>query len=566
MSDDGRFTASRDKARRAQPNRDVRSLREQTCLPYTLIVTALDPQAILSGRMRRGVSGGVIAAIILSSVGLALFLGAMLIWGQFSFIIAATLSMVTLVPMMAIVLALDSLEPEPRHLLVATFLWGAGASVILSILFEGIGASALLPMGLSPDWGTAVLLAPPVEEATKGLALFALFWFRRNQINGITDGVVYAATTALGFAAAENIEYYIGAGVSGGIGSMAVLFVLRGVVSPFCHPVFTSMTGIAVALAVRARGATRGLLPIGGLLLAILLHGIWNGLATMNLLGIGIGLVVIGGVMVAVLIAVRRDRRRTIQEIGVCMTAYVPTGLVTGSDLAMLSSVAARKQARAWARSTRGKAAFNAMRDYQQACTRLTMIHDRVSLGLMQPYEFERQRSLLLTLMRYARDTFLGPQQLAVPMVSAPWVQQYAQPQIPPHQQYVPQQQPTMPPAFGRWEQYPPQPPGAPRQPPIQEPPPRYAPPGSTQQPPPPHYTQAGSPSAPPPRPVQQPYAQPPQQPPVQQQYAQPPQPYSQPQPHPTSGATQPAHQYPPPNPHSQPQPPPAQPQFLPPA
>jgi len=378
---------------------------------------------VLSGQTRRGASAGAIVAISLSSLCLGLFLLLLLRMGGSLFPISAALALVTAVPMLAGVMALDSLEPEPRYLLVATFLWGAGASIILSLILEAIGEVSLVNLGGDPNFGTAAIVAPVVEESMKALAVFAIFWFRRNQLNGITDGVVYAATSALGFAAAENIEYYIGSAMDGGNVSLAITFVLRGVVSPFCHPVFTAMTGIAIALAVRRRDAGRVLLPIGGLLLAMLLHGMWNGLAvTLQLTGFLIGMLIMVSVLVAILIALRRDRRNTIAQIESYMEEYLPTGLVTESDLTMLSSMAMRKRARDMARSTRGTTGLNAMRDYQLACTRLTMLHDRVQLGLMTPYEFESQRWALLTLMRFAREAFLGLDHHATPMVAAPLV------------------------------------------------------------------------------------------------------------------------------------------------
>ena len=412
-------------------------------------MAVLDPKAVLSGQARRGASGGVIVAIAVSSVCLGLFLGVWLIVGGLSFFAAALLSMVTLVPMMAIVMALDSLEPEPRNLLVATFLWGAGASVVLSLLLEAFGGMTLSAFGGATDTRLAVGVAPVVEESMKALAVFALFWFRRSQLNGITDGVVYAATSALGFAAAENVEYYVAAAMDGGAPSLGVIFVMRGIMTPFCHPVFTSVTGIAIALAVRQRGPARTLLPIAGLLGAMLLHALWNGVATQGLGGFLIAMLAIIGVLVAILVALSRDRRQTIAQIDACMRAYLPTGLVTWTDLAMLSSIGARNKARAWARSTHGTTGLNAMRDYQQACTKLTMLHDRVRLGLISPLQFEQQRWALLTLMRFARQAFLGTVHLAVPMVTAPWAQQYVtQPQFVAPAPFVPVQQSAPGPQF----------------------------------------------------------------------------------------------------------------------
>ena len=408
-----------------------------------------DPQTVLSGRSRRGVPAGVIVAITGSSICLALFLGLMLLAGGMSFMAAATLSLFTLVPMMALVLVLDSLEPEPRHLLVATFLWGAGTAVVLSAVVEIFGGVTLTALDGGSPTTLAVVIAPAVEETMKGLAVFAVFWFRRNQIHGITDGVVYAATSALGFAAAENIAYYVAAVRLGGGEALAAMFMARGVLSAYCHPVFTAMTGIAIGLAARARGAARGLFPVGGLLLAMILHGAWNGLGLSGWVGGLVAWGIMGGVLVAVLVALRHDRRRTMAQIASCLTAYVPTGLVTGADLAMMSTGAGRQRARAWARATCGPTGFNAMRDYQRACAKLTTLHDGVSLGLIDRYEFERSRWLLLTLMRFAREAFLRPAQVVVPWVSAPWAQQYVPP-LPYNQPapYVPPQPNVPGPAY----------------------------------------------------------------------------------------------------------------------
>ena len=56
----------------------------------------------------------------------------------------------------------------------------------------------------------------------------------------------------IGFAFTENILYLAGAYMggtgdsAGGLGSATGLFVVRGVFSPFAHPLFTSFTGIGV--------------------------------------------------------------------------------------------------------------------------------------------------------------------------------------------------------------------------------------------------------------------------------------------------------------------------------
>ena len=382
----------------------------------------VDPKAVLSGRMRRGVPAGAIISIAISSICLAVFLGMFLMIGGLIFIAAAILSLITLIPMLSGVMALDRLEPEPVHLLVTTFLWGAGASVILTLILNALGEAIFhLEPGDATEVIETVIFAPVIEETAKALVLFGLFWFRRHEFNGVTDGVVYAATSALGFAAAENVSYYIGAAADGA-SSLAVLFVMRGVLSPFCHPVFTSMTGICLALATRHRNpAARFFLPLGGLFLAMTLHSIWNSAASLGLGFLGIAFLIIIGVLIIILVIVRVDRKRTVGRIQACMTQYLPTGLVTGTDLTMLSTLKNRKQARKWAKSTHGKSGFNAMRDYQQACTELSMLHDRAVDGMVPAEKFEAHRSALLALMQMARDAFLGPKQLNMPMMNPPF-------------------------------------------------------------------------------------------------------------------------------------------------
>jgi PrsW family intramembrane metalloprotease len=80
--------------------------------------------------------------------------------------------------------------------------------------------------------------------------------------------VIYAAMVGLGFAMVENVGYYINAIATperGGIALLGYTFVLRGVLSPLLHPIFTSMTGLGVAYAAsRPRGAQGARWAVGG--------------------------------------------------------------------------------------------------------------------------------------------------------------------------------------------------------------------------------------------------------------------------------------------------------------
>ena len=97
--------------------------------------------------------------------------------------------------------------------------------------------------------------------------------------DGIVDGVVYATMVALGFAMTENIQYYGAAGESAG-----AVFILRGMLSPYSHPLFTSMTGIGLGWAAQSdRWYVKLLAPPLGLLAAMTLHATWNLSATIHI-------------------------------------------------------------------------------------------------------------------------------------------------------------------------------------------------------------------------------------------------------------------------------------------
>ena len=49
--------------------------------------------------------------------------------------------------------------------------------------------------------------APVTEEASKGLFLLLLLWWRRAELDGVLDGIVYAGMVGIGFAFTENILY-----------------------------------------------------------------------------------------------------------------------------------------------------------------------------------------------------------------------------------------------------------------------------------------------------------------------------------------------------------------------
>lgn len=170
---------------------------------------------------------------------------------------------------------LDRYDPEPWYALLGCLLWGGVAATGYSVTINS--AVSQLVGGSAGEFASTVISAPIVEETLKGLGIFGVFFFLRDEFDGVVDGIIYACFIGLGFATIENVTYYAAAAEQGDLGE--TLFA-RGVLSPWVHPVYTMMTGIGFGL--RRESFSRVLRALGpwlGLALAVMLHGIWNGSA-----------------------------------------------------------------------------------------------------------------------------------------------------------------------------------------------------------------------------------------------------------------------------------------------
>jgi protease PrsW len=199
--------------------------------------------------------------------------------GWMGFLAGFLMAVVPLPFYLAIATWVDRFEAEPVWLLATAFLWGASSAVFFAMIFNAVGES-IFDAFAGPEQAamlTPVLAAPFVEELAKGAALVMLFLWRRDEFDNVTDGIIYAAMVGLGFAMTENVQYYASALASdGGAGAIGVFF-LRGVLGPFSHPLFTSMTGIGLGIARESdRKGVRFVAPLAGLIGAMLLHAAWN--------------------------------------------------------------------------------------------------------------------------------------------------------------------------------------------------------------------------------------------------------------------------------------------------
>jgi protease PrsW len=373
-----------------------------------------DPRAVIEGRPAGRPRAGVILAIVAAIACAIVVLGADALQSVNSaghsvapFLIALPLALLPVPLLVGCVLLVDRLEPEPRINLVLAFAWVAAVINTAGLVF--ITQPAL--GNTTGEYVSATFGAPVVEESLKGLILIILLWRRRQELDGPTDGIIYAAMVGLGFAMMENIGYYIGALVRpqvGGAELLGVTFVLRGVLSPLAHPIFTSMTGLGVAYAATHKNG-RWAVPVG-LAAAMLLHGLWNGLSGRGIDGLALAYAILACVLAGLVAVIIADRRRIVRLIWRFLPAYEATGLVTEADLRMLSTLRERYAARRWARMTGGRPAGRAMEDYQLAATELALVHLRMQRGIISAAQFDERRRDLLRLMAMARSAFFHRQ------------------------------------------------------------------------------------------------------------------------------------------------------------
>jgi protease PrsW len=301
-------------------------------------------------------------------------------------LVGAMAAVLPVLPVVAVFLWVDRWEPEPPRLLLAAFLWGAGISVLGAATVND-SATAFGDQVLGTGGGDlvgAVISAPVIEEALKGAFLVGLLWLRRREFDGVVDGIVYAGMVATGFAFTENVLYFGRAfaidGLVGDGGGVAMVFLMRGVLAPFAHPVFTAMTGIAVGLTVRRRNQARLALPLIGYSAAVGLHSLWNASAGFGFLPTFYGVIMVplfGGLIVLVLWQRRREQR----VISAALPGFASAGWIAPSEVPLLASQAGRRGWSCAVRRQAGETAADAVRDYQHAVTELAFSQDRMRPG-----------------------------------------------------------------------------------------------------------------------------------------------------------------------------------------
>ena len=165
---------------------------------------------------------------------------------------------------LAALVLLDSYKlVRPRRVLVLLAI-GAGVAVVSLALNRALAGA----LGLDRV-EVARYLAPTVEEALKAIPVLLLM--ARRRIGFLVDAAIVGFAVGAGFAAAENLQYFVTLGPSS-----LLLWVVRGFGTALMHGSVTAVLAILAKLLADRHGGSRWWTVLPGLLLAIVMHSLFN--------------------------------------------------------------------------------------------------------------------------------------------------------------------------------------------------------------------------------------------------------------------------------------------------
>lgn len=265
---------------------------------------------------------------------------------------------------------MDRYEKEPLLLIGAAFLWGFIPAAILSLITQliiGVPFMLLDNTGALADGIIGVVAAPVTEELFKGLAVMMIFFLWRREFDGVFDGIIYGGVVGFGFAAIENVLYFLD-------GDSTLVFI-RAILFGLNHAFFTSLTGIGFGIARHnPNRAARVFAPLAGLILAIGAHAFHNSMLTFSggapamlcfgVVGDWLGIFF---VFLTIIFAVRRERHWIIDE----LREEVGLHTLSANQYEMASSPLGRLRARAAAFITGGPRSHRQVKRYLSTLTEL---------------------------------------------------------------------------------------------------------------------------------------------------------------------------------------------------
>ncbi|MDE2021864.1 MAG: PrsW family intramembrane metalloprotease [Patescibacteria group bacterium] len=162
----------------------------------------------------------------------------------------------------------DDRHPEPRKLITLAFLAGIIAVAVVIPLEKFVASYLVSQTAIFTAWSA-------IEEITKYLAARVTVLRRRENDEPI-DPVMYMVTVALGFAAAENGLFLLSPLAGTTLLQTLVTGNLRFVGATLLHVLSSAAIGVALGISFYKLRSVKRWYVAGGVILAILLHSLFN--------------------------------------------------------------------------------------------------------------------------------------------------------------------------------------------------------------------------------------------------------------------------------------------------
>jgi protease PrsW len=230
---------------------------------------------------------------------------------------------------------------------------------------------------------------------------------------------VLAGLSGTAFAFVENILYYGRAyryaartfGQVPPLEALQQLFMLRGLMTFFGHPLFTAMTGIGLAVALRSKSKiVRVVAPLAGFCAASFLHMAFNTTASLVsgpsllLMYLGVALPLVIGMIIFVVRQLVREGRLIRER----LIDYVRVGWLPEGDPRPLSRLRTRLRA-LWHAIFIGPDAFLATLRMQRAATELAYLRDAMTRGIVDGAGLAREKVLLAKIQFVRGQAVVNP-------------------------------------------------------------------------------------------------------------------------------------------------------------
>jgi RsiW-degrading membrane proteinase PrsW (M82 family) len=171
----------------------------------------------------------------------------------------------------------DRCEPEPKRYIFFSFI--AGMLLVVPIPVGSYLFGIVLPLEKFAaayfSGATLLVVWAAIEEVCKFLAAY-LVALRTRVFDEPLDAVIYLVTVALGFSAAENMLFLLGPLQEGNTLQAIATGNLRFMGATLLHTLSSATIGIALAFAFYRSFAVRRMAALSGVILAVLLHAVFN--------------------------------------------------------------------------------------------------------------------------------------------------------------------------------------------------------------------------------------------------------------------------------------------------